>query len=206
MDNKCIFYCKICNKSYLNSNSFGNHRRKFHNNIDQKYSCNYCNKKFNNYQNRWKHEKICKKQNNNIITNNINTINSHNMTNSHNNINNDNRINNNFNLNVTFKINSCGDEKISDLSLDEVKEILLSCGEFKESMTKFIELVNFNERLPENHSFCMTDLKSKYVSSYDNATKKIKKNRKTYHFDQLFNNAAKQIKKIYDNNKNKIPD
>ncbi len=34
--------------------------------LDYKYNCKKCNKKFNNYQNRWKHEKICKTTNENI--------------------------------------------------------------------------------------------------------------------------------------------
>ena len=32
-------------------------------NINKKYNCSKCNKIFNNYQNRWKHEKICKLKN-----------------------------------------------------------------------------------------------------------------------------------------------
>ena len=37
-------------------------------NIDYKYFCKKCNKKFNNYQNRWKHEKICKSSSENFDT------------------------------------------------------------------------------------------------------------------------------------------
>lgn len=31
------------------------------------YNCLYCNREFNNYQNRWKHHKICKTKNHEII-------------------------------------------------------------------------------------------------------------------------------------------
>jgi hypothetical protein len=35
-------------------------------NYDSKYKCKKCNKNFKNYQNRWKHEKICKATEENV--------------------------------------------------------------------------------------------------------------------------------------------
>ena len=93
-ENKCF----ICNKFYSSYKSWWNHNKQFHknetvdNNIDitehvtvipniitehvtiitkiKKYNCSKCNKLFNNYQNRWKHEKICKLKNIQPITEN----------------------------------------------------------------------------------------------------------------------------------------
>jgi len=73
---------------YANQSSLCNHNKKFYNNKkdnvianvvtdvsdvvtnnnrvtqeNKKYNCSKCNKLFNNYQNRWKHEKICKLKN-----------------------------------------------------------------------------------------------------------------------------------------------
>ncbi len=86
--------CDICNKIYSSYKSLWKHNKNIHNNniiphntniiLDNtniinnlventKYSCKYCIKLFNNYQNRWKHEKKCQiifekkeKQNNQI--------------------------------------------------------------------------------------------------------------------------------------------
>ena len=77
--------CKICNKAYASQSSLCNHNKKFHKpsailyntiEIETKMNCNtlvvekpddntckYCNRKFNNRQNRWKHEaKTCKQK------------------------------------------------------------------------------------------------------------------------------------------------
>jgi hypothetical protein len=82
--------CNICQKDYSSKSSLCNHKKKFHTkkiNIlpsnNNQYFCKTCNRNFNNYQNRWKHEKICKKKNdktsileqeNNIIKDEINLL------------------------------------------------------------------------------------------------------------------------------------
>jgi hypothetical protein len=88
------YICKTCNKEYSSYSSLWNHTKNIHKNNtnkhntniildntniihdlveNNKYPCKYCVKTFNNYQNRWKHEKKCKiifdekeKQNNKI--------------------------------------------------------------------------------------------------------------------------------------------
>jgi len=96
--------CDICNKLYSSYKSLWKHNKNIHKNniihhntniiLDNtniippntnivettKYSCKCCNKIFNNYQNRWKHEKKCKiifeekeKQNNEIKIAEINS-------------------------------------------------------------------------------------------------------------------------------------
>ncbi len=74
------FRCKICDKTYSSASSLCNHNKKFHNKLNntpiihdntldntqiihcKKYKCHTCKKTFNNFQNRWKHEKICKQK------------------------------------------------------------------------------------------------------------------------------------------------
>jgi hypothetical protein len=213
------FKCKICNKYYHSYQSLWNHNKKFHNNICDHYInlgdhkdtniCKYCNKLFANRHSRWRHEKNCKPkinliEENNLLkeklnkiktkTKNIN-INSNNNINSHNT--NTNNINNNFNLNVQFDMNQIGHENINDLTTEEKKEILYKDGE---SITKYVELTNFNKALPMNHSFCVSDLKSKYVNVFNNKEKRIDKYRKKYFFDKLNQIAAKNIQNIYNEN------
>ena len=75
--------CKICNIKYKYRSGLWKHNRKFHNtdntdNTDntvdnnniKKYICSKCNKQFNNYQNRWKHLKICLYENIDLIKEN----------------------------------------------------------------------------------------------------------------------------------------
>jgi hypothetical protein len=90
------FHCKKCKKYYSSYQSLWIHNKKFHNKnnntnnntnnttdnttnnttdiiTDKKYYCNKCNRDFINYQNRWKHEKICK-QKSAIINNKLEKI------------------------------------------------------------------------------------------------------------------------------------
>ena len=110
-----------------------------------------------------------------------------------------NNINNNFTINVNFEIKSIGNENLDYLTEDEKKQILLRTGE---SISKYVELVNFNKYLPLNHSFCVSDLKSKYVNVFNNKEKRIDKLRKKYFFDEISQIAAKKICEIFDKYKN----
>ena len=79
-DNEDDHKCNICNKTYSSYKTLWTHNKNKHKNIiiphntniildntniihnlveNAKYSCKYCIKSFNNYQNRWKHEKKC---------------------------------------------------------------------------------------------------------------------------------------------------
>jgi vacuolar-type H+-ATPase subunit I/STV1 len=82
-----------------------------------------------------------------------------------------------------------------------VKNILTN---IYDSIHKFIETINFNERLPNNHSFCSTALNSPYVSVFDSTTNKVNKERKSYLFRKLVDKSITRIKQIFNNNKKKI--
>lgn len=191
------YICKICNINYASKQSLCNHSQKFHKNNTcnnpsingKKIICKYCHKNFSFNQNRWRHEKICKK-NINIINNNVINNDNRHITN---NITNDNRqiINNN----IKFIINKNGTENLEDLTKEEIKQILLKNGE---GITKFIELLNFNKELPQNHTFCTTNLKSKYLDVYNIDTNTVEKDRKKYFFDHLLKNAVDGIQKLID--------
>ena len=222
MVNVCEYKCNICNKIYKTYQTLWNHNKKFHSNInkhsnhtDQHYNkhsnqsnqqskqpnqhsnhqpinvnliCKYCNKKFSYIQSRWVHEKKCVlKYNiptNNIITN-INTVN----------IVNANTINN------KIIINKLGNENVLHLTKAEVMIIF---NKELESITTMIELLNFNERLPENHSFCTTNLESGYISVYNTEKQASEKDRKKYMFDKILDNTIDKIQLLYDHYKNKF--
>uniref|UniRef100_A0A6C0DAK0 KilA-N domain-containing protein n=1 Tax=viral metagenome TaxID=1070528 RepID=A0A6C0DAK0_9ZZZZ len=95
------FKCKICNNDYKSYKSLWNHNKKFHiikdklcntfvkngntfvnncntfvtqcnTNTSSELKCKYCNKIFNHYNNKWRHEKTCKnKLSDNKISNDL---------------------------------------------------------------------------------------------------------------------------------------
>jgi hypothetical protein len=72
------------------------------------------------------------------------------------------------------------------------------------SVTTLIELLNFNERLPENHSFCTTNLESNYVSIYNTEKQIPEKDRKKYMFDTILDNSVDKLELLYNHYKNKF--
>jgi hypothetical protein len=77
------YSCNICNKKYKSYKSLWNHNNKFHKIhnqkpitkqqleiqqleqqpiSDSKHICRYCNRSFNHYNNKWRHQKICKQK------------------------------------------------------------------------------------------------------------------------------------------------
>jgi hypothetical protein len=80
MDLHKTYNCNICDKSYKHRQSLNNHKRKCHNpniiisssshnpniiisssykNEQAKYKCNFCEKEYKHYQNKWRHQKKC---------------------------------------------------------------------------------------------------------------------------------------------------
>ena len=75
------YKCKICNKLYSSYQSLWIHNKKFHINVVSNVglqnlngvlvqtvnNCKFCKKSFNNRQNKYRHEKICKLKEDNKI-------------------------------------------------------------------------------------------------------------------------------------------
>jgi hypothetical protein len=177
--------------------------------ITVEIKCEHCSKILSRIDNLHRHEKICKKKKEKdetvkkfkILETKIETL--------------ENKINkskpetnkkviNNFNNGTIINgnsINRIGGENIMELNHKEITDIF---AKEIESVITFIDLLNFNERLPKNHNFCTTSLDSKYLSTYNDATKKIDKDRKKYFFDKLLNSSVERIEILYTKNKNKF--
>jgi hypothetical protein len=91
-----------------------------------------------------------------------------------------------------------GTEKLSELTKNEITKIF---NKELESIFTFVEMINFNERLKTNHSFCTTNLESKFLSTYNDETKKIDKDRKKYFIDKLLNTSIEKMELLYNTNK-----
>jgi hypothetical protein len=240
------FKCAQCKKDYSSYQSLWNHNKKFHtintsilpqtpsmtpqntSNMVVIYKCNKCSKILSRIDNLHRHEKKCKEKdntNNEIIElkeeiNKLKTeitkkANKKTINNNHGNIQNGHIINN-------ITINKIGNENLSLLNDNEITMIF---NKELEGITTFIELLNFNERLPENHSYCTTSLESKFLSVYNSETNKIEKDRKkyvhlsegkteprldflkenlTYFFDKLLGTTVDRIQILYNSNKTKF--
>ena len=215
------FKCMTCKKDYSSYQSLWNHNKKFHSNTTSItpqttsmspqntsntvviYKCNKCSKILSRIDNLHRHEKKCKEKdttNNDIIElkNKIEQLekksNKKTINNNHGNIQNGHVINN-------ITINKIGSENLSLLNDNEISMIF---NKELESITTFIELLNFNERLPENHSYCTTSLESKFLSVYNKDTNTVEKDRKKYFFDKLLNSSIDRIQLLYNTNKPKF--
>ena len=219
MENK-ILKCKICDKYYASQCSLCNHMRRYHKDIEtlnisitnNNLLCKYCKKSFSSPQNRWRHEnKVCKEQNkttdnkyeieelkekNKLLEKMIielsNKIDLKNTTNN-NTINNN--SNNTQNIQNNIIINKFGNESIYVLEENDVKRII---NDDKKSIANLVEVINFNEKYPENHNFCNTSLEGKYFSVLNPETKKIEKIHKNKFYDKLLKNSHDKIYEIYD--------
>jgi hypothetical protein len=172
-------------------------------NKDKKLLCSFCLKKFSSRQNKWKHEQICKhkeniieenknlkieieklnkKSNNKIVTKNSN------ITNNHNNI-------NNGTINNTFIINKIGEESLNKLTFNDIKNIF---RQQKNCLYHAIKYVNFNEKIPENHSFYNNSLEGKYINVFNNDNNEIEKKNKKDFFDNILLSSINITNLLYD--------
>jgi hypothetical protein len=223
------YYCVKCNKEYASYQSLWIHNKKFHpiNNksIDKSdklhdksidkpkhknYKCNKCNKNFIHYQSRWKHEKKCKinkdDKNNetkeinnkiNILTEKIKILENKPTT-----VKNIQNINNGMiNKGAVYNfLSKPGDENIHLLTEKEIEYIMdkeLNC------IVGLVEVLNFNEKYPENHTFCTTALNDKYISTMNSDTLIIEKQRKKDFFDKILVDGINKMKILYEKLKSK---
>ena len=181
------------------------------NNVNN-YSCKYCSKKFKYKQGKWKHEQKCfVKNDNDIIKQELveikNELKQIKENKKNNKITNNIKVNGNiFNGNKMdvgpkIIINKTGNEKIDQITYNEVSTIF---DNEISSVVKLIELVNFNENKPENHSFCSTALESPYLSFYNTDTNTVNKERKRYFFEEVICKSIQNHEILYSKFKNKF--
>ena len=217
------YSCSICNKKYKSYQSIWNHNHKFHSDIDimiqpidnkqRDFSCSKCNKNFTRKDSMIYHiENTCKNKNvidktsqleNKVLelekklllleTKNTDTKNINNGT-----INN-NTTNNTVN-NIIY-INKTGSENLLELNDKETTEIF---SKEISGVVSLIKFINFNERLPSNHSFCTKSLEGKYMLTYNTEESKIESTRKKYFYQELLSSAVEKMDLLYKRCKHKF--
>jgi hypothetical protein len=205
------FNCLICKTEYKSYKSLWNHNNSFHSelkiritNKKRDYECTKCGNTFTRKNNMVNHmnnhcknkdkpdpntelkqqlielqkkvEKLETKNNSNINNGNIN----------------------NGNINNIIYINKTGNENLLELNKKEVTEIF---DKDISGLLTFVEKVNFNKRLPTNHSFCTKNLGGPYLSVYDTENSKVKQDRKKYFFEQIIAKTVSKMEELYKINK-----
>ena len=173
------------NHSYNHNNNIDNHSIIIDNpttistklvEVKKTYQCKICNKEFNYYQNRWRHEKTCNKE---IITNTktpSNIVSNNNITNNSNNT-----TTNNGTINNII-INNYDKDDVKYISNDFMKRILNRLSKkddesLKGGIPHLVENIKFNPRKKMNNNIIITNTKSKVAKKYiDNKWNYIKKN------------------------------
>ncbi len=222
------FLCEPCNKNYKSYQSLWNHNNKFHKNNKleqpnkkiQNNICNNCNKKFTTKKNLIYHTtNVCHSSNEDtsakiIESNNKKTsMLEKQIEKLHQKIQvleaatyiskatiNGNVNNGTINNNIIY-INKIGNENISELTDKEIRDIF---DKKIESLIKFIQVLNFNERLPSNHNFCSTSLEGQYLKIYNTDKSNEENERKKYFFEDLLSRSVNKMEELYKKYKNKF--
>jgi hypothetical protein len=200
IDENNINMCNYCDKSFTRNYNLQRHlngRCKSKKNIDEleklKEKFNFL---ANNYQNLEKENENLKNENKKLKHDNINTTQIINNTITKN----DNKqINNGIINNVNIQVVQFGNEDIDKLDLtDAIKLYLKSTG--GNIVSNMLKYINLNEKYPENHNICITDISREIVKMH-NGKKFIYKKFKNAKHD-ILDKVITHIKKLVDKYEN----
>jgi len=107
-----------------------------------------------------------------------------------------NTTNNNTTNNIQYIINPPTASSISHLTFELQTDIL---DKELNSLTHLIEQVNFNNSIPENHSYCVTAINDKHASVIDEKTNTIIKTDKIDLFDKILVTNLNLLEKFLQN-------
>ncbi len=204
-----MYSCDKCNVKFKTYNGFWKHNKNKHNdptkNVDPSYKhkCTYCSNTYKHKQSKWAHERTCKESvpvvNLETLQKELNEVKTEldRVKNKPSTIINNNNINKGtINRGPVYNfLTKPGEENINMLSETEIEYIMeqeMNC------LITLVELVNFNEKHPENHSFCNTALNDKYISTMNTETMTIEKQRKKDFFDMTLSNGIRNMKLLYE--------
>ena len=194
------YLCNLCNTTYKTNKTLLNHNNKFHNDeIKTIFSCPHCDNKFTRKNNMTMHIKNkCKMKNDTNksehlekqiieIQKKLVLLENNNNNNTTNNI-------NNGTINNIIYINKTGTENLLELNDKETTEIF---SKEISGVVSLIKFINFNERLPSNHSFCTKSLEGKYLLTYNTEESKVESTRKKYFYQELLSTAVDKMELLF---------
>ena len=229
------YICKLCVRQYATYSSLWNHNKKYHSNASEKIvknshlmtmqnshnmtinnnnlQCKKCNKILSCPQNRWRHEKTCKKENiieikhmqetielleNKVLLLEKKTKKSSTIGNNINGNNINNQINSNNNVNITNIIKLGNEELDSVLSNKDKLKILnkrYMCLDY------LIKHVHFNDNYPQFKNIVITNLRDNIGYKYDDISSKFIALSKDELLNDLINERLYDITQFYDSMK-----
>lgn len=207
------YKCEICNKYYKTYQSLWNHNKLKHPSTTIKipqspaksFPCENCGGCFTRKFNLQQHIKTsCKINKTETIVEMKKTINS--LVKKIKTLENKPTINNTTNnttnntINYIY-INKAGTENVLELNDKEVDDIF---NKEISGVMSLVKHINFNTRLPANHSFCSKSLEGKYLLTYNTEESKIESTRKKYFYQEILTNAVNNLELLYKLKKDKI--
>lgn len=192
-------YCTICEKYYNTSRALWNHNKRYHNTIDTSVKvrtksniikCNYCKTKFAHTSSKYKHQKNCKENPENIktkividnsresenngITKSVVNLASQIIANPSNGNKDNNKNNSSLNShsynkthsdNINIAIISLGNENVTDtLTAQEQQNIIKQANK---SLEELIKIVHFNKKYPQFQNIAINDDRAYTFSQSD---------------------------------------
>jgi hypothetical protein len=134
------------------------------------YNCKQCNKEFKYFQNRWRHEKICKTKNHEIIEKKSTQI-----IENQNNIQNNGTMNTNngtINNTTNITINNYGQENTSYISegfmLSVISHIVNSDEKINNTMPNVFRNIHLNSKHKDNNNIKINNMRSEIAKVYKN--------------------------------------
>jgi hypothetical protein len=223
------FKCNLCNKDYKSYQSLWNHNHKYHKEIKfintsipnktplnsalqtsqqtetnkKLIECTYCKKVFSRSDNLKRHYLTCmqKKESeteNNIYLEQIKIL-TQRIEQLEKNQSKPQTINN---FNNTINICNIGDENLKALTKEE-KDFVVSHG--LNSIVAMVDVLNFNERIPEHHNFYTTSINDKYANTLDKKTNSVIKQPKKDLYDKVLYSNIQNLKQIAQTSQDFLP-
>lgn len=187
------YKCELCKTNYKSCQSLWNHNNKFHNNVNnivKKYKCSKCQKEFAHFQSRWRHEKTCTVNGMNIVNEIIEMKTKISQLEKKPSIVNYNTTNNTQNIIIATPP---GLESIDNINSQQ-KKFIMNKG--LSSLMYLIETTNFDKKISENHSYCVTALNDKHASMIDIKTNSIIKTDKVDLFDKVLAGSLNKLEQF----------
>ena len=191
------YKCNKCNKNYSSYQSLWIHNKKFHSQVnlikEKICECCICNKVLSCKQSKWRHEQKCKKSEKNILQQENDKLKEEIKVIKKQNKNIINNINNGTINNKNIIINQFGNESISLLSQEDIKN--LASSNFN-ALVDIVKLLNFNENHPENHNFCTTSLEGDYVNVLNTENNQIEKVNKIDFYNNVLSKSIDKVNQL----------
>ena len=217
------FRCEHCKKNYKTYKSLWNHTKKYHSNdpsilpqntsiLPQNtsiFECKFCKKNLSRKDNLFRHEKICKENNQNEIVElkqKIETLEQIITKKSgiKKNINKTTNINNII-INNNIQINAVGFENVISKLTDKEKVNLLTGPLFKElPIIELTKMIYSDDKFKDSRNTIITNLQSSTCLAYNKDSHKFDAVNKNKHIENIISSRKEDLMNLFQNMHSKL--